>query len=206
MFIIKGVFALIVIPVLISLYLSKVSKLEGTKQQVVKGYTVSSLYFWLLIVAVGGGVYSEIRTFQGTKPLPIAEKPLEFFLQRVFEKEINEYGASKDVPRWNEEKEPLLRKFDHAVYAWNTKDYDEARKALISLKIGRDQVGDLLRIPSFVVNNNLGCAFFKQQRNKQFKAYSHFAEAKKLVGQEKPYVNYIDENLNNLDKMVNNLD
>ena len=100
----------------------------------------------------------------------------------------------------------LIRKFKYAEYALNNKDYEEARKALSSLSNGKDDKGPLYKIPSALVLNNIGCAWFHIQRSKQFKASNMLFAARKLLKSESRQAEIIESNIIKLDKMTNKID
>ena len=89
------------------------------------------------------------------------------------------------------------------LYAWKKRDYSETILALTSLRNGQDSVGPLPKVKSVAVLNNLGCAYFKSQRNKKFLASQSFHDAKTLAASDAHLLAVVQANLDALDEMTN---
>lgn len=200
--ILKFILGLVLIPTLVSFYYGKGTSTEGKFHE---KWITKNPFFWGLLITLVIGIGLEVTVFRYAKPAPVEEEPLKFFGLIVYQEELSQHDPPTSE-NWEIDQQQLLRKFEHAEYAWNSGDYEEAANALLALKTGRDEVGDLYRIPCFVVNNNLGCVYFELQRNKDFEAFIHFWTAKDFVGSREPYRTEIENNLRKLDNMVNSLD
>jgi hypothetical protein len=196
--IVKAVLALAVIPLAIAFYYDRGSKITGTKFE---KWIFKNFFFWVLIGLIAVAAVVEVKAY---KPEPgVSDKPLEFFTLPAYKTELDAYSANQQGSNWDSEKQQLMRKFESACYAWKAGDLNETGKALIAIETGQDQIGSLRKIPSFVVSNNLGCVAFKQQRNREFKAFMYFQTAKDRVQNAEPFRGTIDSNITILDQMVN---
>lgn len=195
----------VVFPVLVVFYIKKG---EGKKPGASKftKWTLKNLFFWFLLIAVAVGAFIGINTLNFSEQSTTTERPLVFLPLPIYEKELDNYNPQLSSSTWEWEKRELLRKFKHAQHAWNLKDYTEALNTLIELETGKDMVGNLRKVESYVVRSNLGCVYFKIQGNKEFKASFYLQAAKELVKPGNIHRKTIDENLKNLDSMVNTLD
>lgn len=161
-------------------------------------------YLYGLLLAAAAVIAIEIYDRQRSSPVDSEE--LEFFSSSDYEKGINDYLSKQTITHTAPELREIIRKFEFAEYAWKKKDFEEARRALDSLSKGKDDQGPLLKIPSALVLNNLGCVWFKIQRNKQFKASKMLLSAMSLVSQGGSHIDVIESNINKLDTMTNRVD
>lgn len=111
---------------------------------------------------------------------------------------------------WPGQKKELMRKFDFALYAIETGDFQKGLEALRELEIGQDTNGPLRVCNSYVVANNMGCLYFEIKRNRRFSASQSFLAAKSRAKSRITTSNanwlQIETNLNTLDDLVNNRD
>lgn len=195
----------ILLPVFGALFLDKAKKLPAAVPKWRK-FSISNIHFWTSIVSLFILICIEVHSYNKSKPV-LVEENLEFLMINVYKEEL---GKKLNMLDNLENKEfalkELLRKFQHVEYAWKTKDSEEVIKTLNELYTGKDTNGDLLKIQSFVVLNNLGVAFFNKQRNKEFKASSFLNEALKAQEVNSPYKESVLNNFRKLDLMSNNLD
>lgn len=195
----KLLLVLVLIPVATTLYIDKAKSVKPGWQR----WCFKNPWAYIIVVLVLLAISLEVR---GGPPEKTAaqEKPLTFLAVSDYEKEIETINPKPT--NWLQQKQQLLRLFEHAEYAYSVGGYDEAIDALLALEQGRDAVGSLLRVPSYVVSNDLGCAFFKKQRNRSFEASSRFATALSRLPSQSPHQRIVQDNLLNLDQMVNALD
>ena len=194
---------LVVIPVLGALYYDN-AKSSGATGSARWGR--SNRYLFSLVVVVMLAVASEAFVWFAPEAQAAGEHQLAALEAKDYENEIDGLVDPDTVDNWDMLRRELVRKFEHAVYASDAGDHEEAKETLLALSEGRDQFGELLRVQSFVVYNNLGVAFFGTHRNRGFKASVYLLRAKELVGTTEPYRETIETNLNLLDVMVNTLD
>ncbi len=162
--------------------------------------------FYAYIVLFAGFAVIAIEICDKQRNLPSDSEALEFIELSSYEKEVNDYITQNNVSATSGEKMGIFRKFEFAEYAWEKNDQDEARKALEALEKGKDEQGPLLPIPSTVVYNNLGCVWFKIQRNKQFRSSDFLLKAKALSSNGSAYFSIVVANIEKLDRMVNKAD
>jgi hypothetical protein len=199
-----GKFALgiVLIPLFITLYINRATKLEGDFKE---KWLTKNIFSLIIIISFLSGVFLEIKSYKFTSQRNIEDEKLLYFDFGVYKEELDSHQPVSEID-WGNEKEQLLRIFEHAEYAWESGDYEEARDALQSLKRGKDEFGNMYRFQSFSVNNNLGCLYFEIKRNKDFDSIIHYLIAKEIVGSKEPYRSRIDENIKKLDRMVNTID
>lgn len=198
----KAVLVLAVIPGLLGTYIQKARISTAGR---LNKWSYGNKYFWFLLIAVAAGVGGELYSFSTGQPRADTHDPLTFLSLRAYENEltaVSSAGMATTPPDRNQ----LLRKFEHAEYAWHSGDYREAASSLMSLRSGKDDVGQLPKIPSAIISNNLGCIYFKLQRNQGFLSFTYLHEAQTLAGANHPNRSAIDENIQKLDRLVNSLD
>ena len=197
--VIGKIISILLLPVLAPLAMSWFEKNKGND----KGW-YSNLYIYGLLLAAAAVIVIELYDRQINSPLDSEE--LEFFNSSDYEKDVNAYLSKQQNSPTASELRELFRKFEFAEYAWEKNDIEEARKALASLSKGKDEQGPLLKIPSALVLNNLGCVWFKIQRNKQFKASNMLFAARNLASPNSNHLDVIESNINKLDTMTNRVD
>ncbi len=202
--ILKTILALGLIPIVLTMYLNKVKEVEGKWHE--RGITKSWLRLVLLFFVLAGGVVLEALDWRSESANRENDEPLELFTTSDYRNELDQYTPSNAVTNWDRQKAELLRKFEHAEYAMNNKDYAEGIKALSELVFGTDKAGELFVVKSFVVYHNLGCAYFMRQRNEGFEASRHLLTASDIVGNREIYREAIRESLTKVDEMTNQLD
>lgn len=203
--IIKIILTVILLPVFGALFIDKAKNLEATLPKWRK-FSISNVHFWTSIVSLIALIFIEVYSYNRSKPV-LVEENLEFLSIDTYKDELEKKVAKIDsLPNKEESVKELLRKFQHAEYAWKTKDSDEVIKTLNELFTGKDMNGDFLKIQSFVVLNNLGVAFFHKQRNKEFRSSSFLQEALNAQEVNSLYKESILNNFRKLDSMSNNLD
>ena len=161
-------------------------------------------YLYLLLLA--GLAVITIEIIEKQRSFPSDSEVLEFIELSNYEKEVNGYITQNNITATPGQKLEIFRKFEFAEYAWEKKDQDESKKALEALEKGKDDQGPLLHMPSAVVSNNLGCVWFKIQRNKQFRSSNYFLKAKNMSPQGSTYFSIVVANTEKLDRMVNKVD
>jgi heme/copper-type cytochrome/quinol oxidase subunit 2 len=201
--ILKAVLVIGVLPIVIWFYTEK-GKNKQAANGVAKAWFFKNFYFYIMLILVGFAVFAEVRTNHTPENQHGQERELEFFRMDAYRNELNQHIPPATNTDWSNQKQQLLRKFDYAQYLWDSKDYKRALEALSSLEAGQDQVGSLEKVPSFVIDNDLGCVYFKLQRNRSFSAFTFFQNARNLADSE--HRNSIEENLRKLDDMVNAID
>lgn len=204
-FVILGVKTVLVLAVIPGLLATYIQKARDSTVGPLKKWSYGNKYFWFLLFAVGTGIGVELYSFSTGQPRADTQDPLTFLSLRAYENEltaVSSAGTATTLP----DRDQLLRKFEHAEYAWHSGDYREAASSLMSLRSGKDDVGQLPKIPSSIVSNNLGCIYFKLQRNKGFLSFTYLREAQTLAGANHPNRLTIDENIQKLDRLVNSLD
>jgi hypothetical protein len=122
----------------------------------------------------------------------------------AYEKELD--SMPQKPTDWAQRKQELVRKFQFAQYAYDFHDYPKAIDALSELEKGQDALGPLFYMPSYVVANDLGCAYFKRQRNHGFQASRYIILAQSRVPPNSLEARALDENFTVLDELVNRLD
>ena len=198
---IKALLIVAVLPILIGYYVELGKRLTGNR---FFRWTIKNWAFWVLSVLLIPTIFFEIK-FSESREIA-EEKPLAFFELSTYQSELDQYIPPQPSPNWTTEKQQLVRIFEHAQYAWKSADYNEATDSLLALETGQDKIGSLQKVASFVISNDLGCVYFKQQRNKEFKAFIYFQTAKDRVGSKEPYKGLIEKNMRALDEMVNKID
>ena len=201
--IIQLLFVIGVIPLCLALY---VAKGRAASEDKLKYWTYKNIFSYLLIFSLIVAISLELYRSGQAQELPPDDEPLKVFSVDDYKEELRAVPPPVASANWTAEKQYLILKFDHALYAWKRNDFDEAVRALSALYTGKDRSGPLPLVPSFVVNNNLACAYFKKQRNQDFKAYFHLQKALDLVGNQQPYATDIVVNISKLDRLVNSLD
>jgi len=200
LFVLKTTLELLCIPFLLWKYGVSASAIKGTwwaKWAYRNGYSYG------LLACVIGAILCEAIVYDADRPRH-QDVELEFFLSSKYNSELDQCKISDSS--WPQTKTVLLRHFEHAEYAWRTKDYKEVVDMLTVIKAGRDVYGTFQVVPSYVIANDLGCAIFKLQRNRAFAAGMFFQEARTLVPVGSPDANIIERNIQLLDQMVNTLD
>lgn len=207
---ISALLSVVVLPTVAALYFNKATNIQvadgATTIQKIPKWSFANIYFWVLIVGVCGFGYLQIELWDLTKPKRHEGPELEFLSMSTYEKEIDMYAKQTTSPNWESNRNQLLLKFELAEYAWSKKDYVAVIDTLRELDSGKDDHGVLYKIPSYVVSNNLGCAFYKEFRNENFDAIRHLFNAKNRVAPTSPHQPKIVENIKRLDKLVNTLD
>lgn len=196
------IISILLLPIFATIALDKAG--NSSQGRTFKQRWTNNLYIYLFLLA--GCAVIAIEILDRQRSLPSDSEVLEFIELSNYEKEVKGYITQKNLSATPSEKMEIFRKFEFAEYAWEKNDQDEARKALEALEKGKDNQGPLLHIPSTAVSNNLGCVWFKIQRNKQFKSSNYFLKAKKMSSQEGTYFSVVVANIEKLDKMVNKVD
>ena len=197
----RAALALVVIPILIALYLSRT---DALKAQTWARRWIWNMPFWILFFVVAGALIVEIVTYRRSTPTAEGDKPLRFLPHEVYEKELD--NVQPKPADWEQKKQDLVRKFQFAEYAFNTRDYSKSIDAFIDLENGRDNIGPLFKATSYSVANDLACAYFKKQRDKGFLASRYMTLAKDRVPANSEDTRSLEENLSTLDELVNRLD
>lgn len=201
LFIVKLILSVVGLPTALAFYFDKLKSLPSPKKW--KDCTVKNVPFWLSLVSLALLIFIEVISYNKTNPIQ-KEEQLSFFSIDVYKEDL--VTQLKDSLAKESIQNQLLSKFEHLQYAWSKEDYEEAIKTLTELYLGKDHIGGLPKINSFVIVNDLGIAYFKKQRNRDFRASSYLQEAINMVNNSSSYKEQLLNNLKNLDKMVNNLD
>jgi len=135
---------------------------------------------------------------------PLKPTALRFLPLEAYEKELD--SIQEKPPDWAAKKQELIRKFQFADYAYSRHDYQKSIDALAELEKGADPLGPLFSAPSYVVANNLACAYFKHQRNRGFFASRYLLLALSRVPPNSAEAQTLQENVASLDELVNRLD
>lgn len=199
--IIKCLFGFFLLPFVLSIFYDTYKDRKANKK---KFPILYNTFFYILIVTIAIGIVVEINSSNNLEV--VNEKKLYFMSLDVYKAEIDLILNSSPSQPTSQTSNELIRKFQHAVYAWEQSDYKESKKALRSLIEGKDNFGILNVIPTYSVYNNLGCVYFKIQRNKDFKAYDYLKKSLSLSQNNPLHTDYINENIFNLNEMVNKLD
>lgn len=197
----KSLFVFLLIPVVLGVYLEKRRTLQGTALQ--KLLTKNPLGV-LLLLFVGGGIFLEVWFFP--RDQLGEQRPLVFLELEEYQKELDSYNKTHKSSNWTAEEPQLIRKFKHVLYAWSKADYQETINTLYQLHNAKDSYGRLLQIESYTVLNNLGVAYFKLQRNKEFKASGYLKQALVLAESKSVDTQLLVNNIKALDVMVNQID
>lgn len=141
--------------------------------------------------------------FVAPPPPNIGELTLKLFTLTDYQQELDKVTQPSN---WENDKKQLIEKFKFAEYALEKVDYEQAKKILLEVKEGRDLLGNLPKVESYTIENNLGYILFKQQRNKGFSAFVYFQSAQKIAEKDAQHLEQVNANLDMLDKMTNNID
>jgi hypothetical protein len=192
----KAIVTLGAIPILAAPYIEYG---KGPNGKPIRKWSYGNLYFWLILLAISIDV--GLERYGSEHAIDDSHSPLTFLDNHAYEEDL----AALSPPLNATEQQELRRHFEHAEYAWSRHDYDEAAKALLALAAGKDSFGSFRQLSSATVSNDLGCVFFKLQRNKEFKASQYLFEAKSL-SRGSQNADVIERNLQHLDTLVNTLD
>jgi len=197
----KATLALVGIPLAIGAYVSKAGDTEGTW---IQKWATQNRYAVLLAILLVGGALTEIFSYKGATARK--RNSLIFLEADHYQRELDNEPNRINSVAWVTQKMSLCRKFDHAHYTWRKKDYAETINTLLQLHNATDPYGELPRIESYVILNNLGVAYYQHQRNKEFKASMYLYQALGKVASGDPDYEVVDQNLRMLDEAVNSLD
>jgi hypothetical protein len=205
----KALLVVVGLPVLIALWLKKADELKtsapgGSPPRPAQWWTYGNWAFWASVIAVVAAAGLEALTYRQDRPREADEAQLALLPLTAYEQEME--LLEKKPPDWPVRKQELVRKFQFAEYAYSKHDYAKAVQTLRDLAAGQDSMGELLKMDSYVVNNNLGCALFRLQRNRGFLAAQALLAAKNRVPPGRPESRSIEDNLRTLDDLVNRLD
>jgi hypothetical protein len=198
---IKAVLIVGVVPVIVAAYLASAERLKNEK------WGRRWIWHWsflILLVAMASVSALEVWSYERSTPSVETGRPLRFMPLEAYEKELD--GVQQKSTDWEQRKQELVRKFQFAQYAYDQRDYPRAIDALSDLEKGQDALGPLFRIESYVIANDLGCAYFKRQRNHNFLASRYISLAQSRVPQNSVEARTLEENFSALDELVNRLD
>ena len=195
----KSFLVFLLIPLALGIYIEKVRAAEGTKAQ----RLLAQNWHWLLVllIVVGGGIFLEVWFFPKEKRSE--DRAITFLELEHYQKELEDYNKSNNPTNWDTSKAQLVRKFKHVTYALGKEDYQEAINTLHQMRNANDSYGKLLHIESYTVLNNLGVAYFKLQKNKDFNASWYLQLARSLAETRSVDVQPIANNIKALDAMLN---
>ena len=196
----RVIMTLVLIPLALVGYISKAKQIQGNRLQK-WGYKNIFLLFTILLII--GSIVLEF-VFYPTDPQP-EEKTLTFFGVDFYQNELDQL-PNRSSADWDKEKTELVRKFKHMYYAWEKKDYEEALNSLLQLHKASDSLGKFASVNSYVVLNNIGVAYYKTKRTKEFKASHNLQLALSVVPKSDPNYEIIKKNITALNTMVNLLD
>ena len=197
----KVLLAVAIVPLLITLYLASAERLKT--QEWYRRWIVNWA-FLALVVAVAAASTLEVWSYRQSTPSGETERPLRFLPLEAYEKELD--SIQQKPSDWAARKQELIRKFQFADYAYDRHDYQKSIDALSELEKGEDALGPLFHVPSYIVANDLACAYFRRQRNRGFFASRYLALAQSRVPPNSTEVHALEENLAALDELVNRLD
>jgi hypothetical protein len=198
---IKGVLIVGVVPVIIAVYLGSAERLKNEKWP---RRWIWNWSFLILLVAMASVSTLEVWSYERSTPSAEAGRPLRFMPLEAYEKELDTVGQKP--MDWVQRKQELVRKFQFAQYAYDQHDYPRAIDALSDLEKGRDALGPLFQMQSYVVANDLACAYFKRERNRGFQASRYILLAQSRVPQNSMEARTLEDNVSALDELVNRLD
>jgi hypothetical protein len=197
----KAVLIVGVVPLIIAAYFASAEKLKSEKWY--RRWVWNWPFLFLLVSLV---VVSTLEVWSYERSTPSAEtsRPLHFMPLEAYEKELD--AVAQKPPDWAQRKQELVRKFQFAQYAYDQHDYSKSIDALSELEKGQDPLGPLFHMVSYVVANDIGCAYFKRQRNRGFLASQYLLLAKSRVASNSMEARALEENVSVLDELVNRLD
>jgi hypothetical protein len=198
---IKAVLIVAVVPAILAVYLGSAERLKS------ENWFRRWIWNWafsILLVAMAGVLALEVWSYERSTPSADASRPLRFMPLEAYEKEID--SIQQKPTDWTQRKQELVRKFQFAQYAYDQHDYAKTIDALSELEKGEDAMGPLFHIPSYVIANDLACAYFKKQRNRGFLASRYMLQAQSRVPPNSMEAHGLEENLSTLDDLVNRLD
>jgi hypothetical protein len=198
---IKVILIAAVVPILIAFYLGSAERL---KTQVWHRRWIWNWAFFLLVVATGGLSTLEVWSYERSTPSAETGRPLHFMSIDAYQRELD--TIQQKPSDWSQRQQELVRKFQFAQYAYEQRDYAKAIDALTELEKGGDALGSLFHWSSYVVANDLGCSYFKRQRNRGFLASKYLILAQSRVAPNSIEARTLEENLSSLDELVNRLD
>lgn len=195
----------LVLPLFVAGYVARWHTTNGTRWE--KGLTKNWVFpLFILGALCSDGYVIHLSHIQyDPQSLDTELTPLD---RSEYEKELTSYDNKVGTAKLGSDKDNLMRIFDESTYAWSQHDYNRTITLLVDLNNGNDLQGSFAKVPSYTVDNNLGCAYFKTKRNKQFDACRAFfrAKDKATLDSETAVVETISHNIDSLDKMVNRLD
>ncbi|MGH9714224.1 MAG: hypothetical protein ACRD5M_13080 [Candidatus Acidiferrales bacterium] len=198
---IKAILIVAVVPALITVYLGTADKLKTEKWP---RRWIWNFPFWILLVAIVGVSALEVWSYERSTPAAESNRPLHFLPLESYEKELDSFKQKSSD--WEQRRQELVRKFEFAAYAYDRQDYAKSVNALSEIEKGEDTQGPLTQTSSYVVANDLACAYFKRQRNHGFSASRFLFLAQSRVPPNSKEARMMEENIAILDELVNRLD
>jgi hypothetical protein len=198
---VKALLILAIIPIGVSVYLASLDRLKA--ETWIRRW-IWNWAFLLLFLSIVGALVLEVWSYERSTASADAGRPLHFMPLEAYERELD--SVQQKPQDWETGRQELVRKFEFAQYAYDQHDYPKAIDAFSELESGQDAMGPLFHVASYVVANDLGCAYFKKQRNRGFWASRYIVIAQSRVGPNSMEQHTLDDNLSILDELVNRLD
>lgn len=197
--ILKGFFIPgLIIPILIGLLFYKASKFDKNAKSINKWF-LKNFWAYALIITAAIQIYTEYRSL--TK-FEIGNEKLVVFSIRDFENDLEEKLDSTFSIESKSVKE-LMYKFEIAQYAFDNGDYEKHISTLQEIINGKDNYGNLMKIESYVIYNNLAISSFFYKRNKDFECSNYLFQAINKVESASSQRVDIDNNIKILDRILN---
>jgi hypothetical protein len=200
--IIKAVLVVGLVPIVLSFWLKRADDMKPKPWAA--RWTYANWAFWLLLIGIAVVASLEVWSYRESQPRTGEEVALTVLPLAAYEQEID--ATTQRPADWPARRQELVRKFEFAEYAYAKHDYAKAAQALQELESGQDSLGSLLRVNSYVVGNNLGCIYFKLQRNRGFTAIQWFFTARARAATAMSHNQTVEQNIRVLDDLVNRLD